>query len=74
MGREAEGAQGQGGKGGRDYQQKLQESRAHEKQDEARRKLQELKMASEERWEALKKGVEGAWRELRTSIDSSKGE
>ena len=28
----------------------------------------------EERWEALKKGVEGAWRELRTSIDSSKGE
>jgi len=29
-------------------------------------------MAGEERWEALKSGVEGAWNELKKSVESSK--
>jgi len=43
-----------------EYQQKLSQMKAEEKQEQARRKLEELKMAGEERWEALKSGVEGA--------------
>ena len=36
-----------------EYQQQLQKVRAQEKHEQARRKLDEIKAASEERWEAL---------------------
>jgi hypothetical protein len=36
----------------------------------ARRHLDELKQSSEEAWEALKAGVEVAWKEFTTSVDT----
>jgi hypothetical protein len=55
-----------------DYQQRLEKAKAQEKHDQARKKLDEVKAAGEDHWQALKAGVEGAWRELRKSVDSAK--
>ena len=55
-----------------EYQQQLEKARAQEKHDQARRKLAEIKSASEDRWEALKSGFEGAWNELKKSVESTK--
>lgn len=37
------------------------------KQDEAKTKLQELKTAGDEAWEAVKAGAEKAWAEVKTA-------
>ena len=55
-----------------EYQHKLAEMKADEKQEQARRKLEELRMAGEDRWEALKSGVEGAWGELKKTVETTK--
>jgi hypothetical protein len=55
-----------------EYQQQLQKAKTQEKHEQARRKLDEIKAASEDHWEALKSGFEGAWNELKKSVDSTK--
>jgi len=50
----------------------LEKAKAQEKHEQARRKLDEIKAATEDRWEALKSGFEGAWNELKKSVDSTK--
>ena len=57
-----------------EYQKKLEQSKAQEKHDQARQKLNEVKAAGEERWEALKSGLEGAWKELKKTVESTKME
>jgi hypothetical protein len=52
-----------------EYQKKLELSQ--KKHDAAARKLAELKSAGEDKWEALKAGVESAWKELRSEIDKN---
>jgi hypothetical protein len=37
------------------------------KQDKAKRKLQELKTAGDEAWEAVKEGAEKVWAEVKTA-------
>ena len=37
------------------------------KQDKAKKKLQELKTAGDEAWEAVKEGAEKAWAEVQTA-------
>jgi len=37
------------------------------RQDKAKRKLQELKTAGDEAWEAVKEGAEKAWAEVKTA-------
>jgi predicted ATP-binding protein involved in virulence len=37
------------------------------KQNEAKKKLQELKTAGDEAWESIKAGVEKAWAEVKTA-------
>ena len=41
------------------------------KQDEARKKLQELKAASDEAWEDLKTGAENAWTEVTNAFHAA---
>lgn len=41
------------------------------KQDEAKKKLNELKDASDDAWEDLKVGIESAWESLGSSIKSA---
>ncbi len=53
-----------------EYQKHLEASQA--KHEAANRKLDELKSAGEERWQALKAGVEGAWNEFKTTVDKTK--
>jgi len=48
-----------------EYQKQLEASRANHQALE--RKLEELKKAGEDRWEALKSGVESAFNELKAS-------
>jgi hypothetical protein len=50
-----------------EYHKQIEASQA--KQEALKRKLEELKKAGEDRWEALKTGVEGAWNEFKTSIN-----
>src|SRR5712664_3321776 len=54
------------------YEKQLNESGA--KREALRRKVEELKKSGEDRWEALKAGVEGAWNEFKSSVDRSKKE
>jgi hypothetical protein len=53
-----------------DFQKKLEDSEST--QQRAQQKLQELKKAGENQWEALKTGVDSAWSELRHAIDDLK--
>jgi len=48
-----------------EYQKRMESAKA--KQQVALGKLEELKRAGEDRWEALKAGVESAWGELKGS-------
>ena len=41
------------------------------KEDDAKKKLQALKAASDEAWDDLKAGAEKAWAELKTAIQSA---
>jgi len=41
------------------------------KQNKARKKLQELKTASDEAWEAVKAGAEKAWVEVKTAYNDA---
>jgi hypothetical protein len=41
------------------------------KQDEAKKKLQALKAASDEAWDDLKAGAEKAWADLKAALQSA---
>jgi len=48
-----------------EYEKRMEGAKA--KQQALLQKLEELKRSGEDRWEALKAGVEGAWAELKGS-------
>lgn len=51
------------------YQEQLQALRA--KQEEAEKRLRELKAAGEGAWEDLKGGIEKVWDELRDAVEKA---
>ena len=51
-----------------DYNERLRASQTE--YDSVSRKIEEIKNASEQHWEAMKAGVEGAWEHLKKSVDS----
>ncbi|HMB16370.1 MAG TPA: hypothetical protein VKN62_08640 [Pelovirga sp.] len=53
-----------------EYYKQIEDLRS--KQDEAKKKLNELKDASEDAWQDLKIGIESAWESLGSSVKSAK--
>ena len=51
-----------------DYNERLRASQTE--YDSVSRKVEEIKNAGEQQWEAMKAGVDGAWEHLKKSVDS----